>query len=1013
MEDASRRRLDRQILSRVRGLSKEAGENLAWLREHLPPIFFATQREEPERIAALCLGLRRLSTDRYLFLADRPKELMAARLNVPGSIYEAVRFIEWRDISYAEMAHSDAPVPGADRELEIQRYEFDRKTEAEIAAGVAAIPGGIAATVRKALREFSPPVPAAEALQLLRILWRNNERYVRLSPPLRVARILWMLHTGRQQAGSFLDVEKADTEGWTEQEESRVLFAVANPPRRDFLGQIVEVFNRLELGVRRAYTMTLATDTYPWFLGTFYVRRRDGGLIGKDSELYRQLQRELYNTQILATESPIYQEFVVNRVMSGDRASLVSAFIGFAHTNLAHNQPHTYTREDVVRAFQTHPGMSLLLARLFEARFDPEGTDREANYRAVLAETDRAIATHNTGHKQIDDFRRSIFRCIRIFVDRTLKTNFFVAEKHALAFRLDPAYLSDLGPEFTSDLPKERPFRVTFFHGRHGLGYHIGFSDIARGGWRTIIARSRDDFATAANTLLRENYVLAHTQHLKNKDIYEGGSKMVTVLHAPDLLSREQTDWRLYKVQWAFFHAFLDLFVTENGRAKDPRVVDYYGEDEPIELGPDENMHDRMIEEIAKISRRRGYLLGIGVMSSKRVGINHKEYGVTSTGVVTFAGVALRERGIDYRKDPFSVKFTGGTNGDVAGNAMRIFLDRCPKVAIRLILDGTGALFDPGGADREELSRILLKEDVEAFDPGRLSPGGFLVYRNVRRTEGLRELYKRAERTETGVAQRWVTMDEFYREFDALPFTVRADLFLPAGGRPETIDGSNWRRYLGEDGSPSAPVIVEGANSFLTPEARTALQKAGTVILRDASANKCGVISSSYEIIANLLMSEKEFLARKEEYVRDVLGILEKRASDEAELIFRRRRESGDALLCTEISDALSGEINGHYARLFRFFQERPGLAPTRPFREAILDHLPALLRRTPRFRKRVGTLPPKYRSAILAAEIAARIVYRGGFEPNLEEDLRRYLAGSAAPPAPRGPETAARGSGK
>ncbi|HEU5361560.1 MAG TPA: NAD-glutamate dehydrogenase domain-containing protein [Candidatus Deferrimicrobiaceae bacterium] len=1012
MTDASRARLDREVLSRVRGLSKEAGENLAWLREHLPPIFFTTQREEPERIAALCLGLRRLSTDRYLFLADRPKEMMAARLSVPGSIYEAVRFLEWRDISYAEMAHSDAPVPGADQELEIQRYEFDRKTEAEIAGGEAAIPGGILAKVRRALREFSPPVPAAEAGKLLRILWLNNERYVRLSPPVRVARILWMLHTGRQQAGIFLDVEKADTEGWKEQGESRVMFAVANPPRREFLGQIVEVFNRLDLGVRRAYKMTLVTDTYPWFLGTFYVRRRDGGLLEKESDLYREVRRELYNTQILATESPIYQEFVVNRMMSGDRASLVSAFIGFAHTNLAHNQPHTYTREDVIRAFQTHPGMSLLLARLFETRFDPEVPDREARYRAVLEETDRAIETHNTGHKQIDDFRRSVFRCARIFVDRTLKTNFFVPEKHALAFRLDPAYLADLGPEFTSDLPKERPFRVTFFYGRHGLGYHIGFSDIARGGWRTIIARSRDDFATAANTLFRENYVLAHTQHLKNKDIYEGGSKMVIVLHAPDLLSREQTDWRLYKVQWAFFHAFLDLFVTENGRAKDPRVVDYYGEDEPIELGPDENMHDRMIEEIAEISRRRGYLLGIGVMSSKRVGINHKEYGVTSTGVVTFAGIALRERGIDFRKDPFSVKFTGGTNGDVAGNAMRILLARCPKVAIRLILDGTGALFDPAGANREELSRILLKEDVEAFDPGKLSPGGFLVYRNVRKTEGLRELYKRAERTEAGVTERWITMDEFYQEFDSLPFTVQADLFLPSGGRPETIDGGNWRRYLREDGSPSAPVIVEGANSFITPEARTALQEAGTVILRDASANKCGVISSSYEIIANLLMSEKEFLAHKEDYVNDVLAILERRAADEAELIFRRRRESGGALLFTEISDALSWEINGHYAQLFGFFQDRPGLALTRPFRETILAHLPDRIRKTPRFRRRIAKLPPKYLSAILAAEIATRIVYRGGFERNLEEDLHRYLSGRPAHPESRAVPPR-RGSGK
>jgi len=58
-------------------------------------------------------------------------------------------------------------------------------------------------------------------------------------------------------------------------------------------------------------------------------------------------------------------------------------------------------------------------------------------------------------------------------------------------------------------------------------------------------------------------------------------------LDSPTLVTQ-----RLYKVQYGILNAFLDLFVTRNGRAKHPNVVDYYGEDEPIELGPDENMSD-------------------------------------------------------------------------------------------------------------------------------------------------------------------------------------------------------------------------------------------------------------------------------------------------------------------------------------------------------------------------------------------------------------------------------------
>jgi len=969
-----------------------ARANFEWLQANMAPIFFRTMREEPEAVATLCLHLGQLWRNRYLVLADRERQLMIARLSVPGSLYETLRLVG-RDISYGEIAHSYTPVPGTDKDLEFQRYEFDRKEDAAIAsAGDVKVPSGIRRPVAESLKRFTPPVPPAERERLLRLLWLNNPGYVRLSPPDRVARILWLFQQARSHAGIFVDVHDAEEESHEGPRESRVLFGVGNPPQKEYLLQVMEVFNRLNLGVRRAYVLTLSTGAYPYFLGTFYVIRRDGELLERNSLLFHRLCRELYNVQILSSGSEVYRDFVLTRLMTGDEASLVDAFIGFCHTNLAHGQPQRFTLEDVGRAFESHPDIALKLTHLFELRFDPDIPDRGPAYEAALAGITREIEEYNTGHKQLDEFRRTIFRTALSFIRRTLKTNFFVQEKHALAFRLDPEYLSDLGPEFTSDLPPGRPFRITYFYGRNGLGYHIGFSDIARGGWRTVFARTRDDYVTVANTLFRENYVLAHTQHLKNKDIYEGGSKMVVVISTKELDTPEQVTQRLYKVQFALISAFLDLFVTDAGKARDPRVVDYYGEDEPIELGPDENLHDSMIETIARLSVRRGYMLGPGIISSKRVGINHKEYGVTSTGVVKFAEIAMRETGIDILHDPFSVKFTGGPNGDVAGNAMRILLAKCPKAAVRLIVDGTGALCDPGGLDRAELSRIVLSGDAEAFRPEKLHPGGFLLYRNQRRREGLRELYKRVDRTEGGVALSWVTVDEFYKEFDGLVFTVPADLFVPAGGRPETVDGTNWRRFFDRDGSPAVRVIVEGANSFLTPEARARLQEQGIVVLRDASANKCGVISSSYEIIGNLLMTEKEFLAHKEEYVRDVLQILEKRAADEAALIFRRKRES-PSLSYTDISYAISVEINEHYARLFDFFQSRPELSLKLLYRRALLSHLPALLRDHARYRRRVSRLPVKYRSAILASEIASTIVYLGGYGHDFEGDLRRYVA--------------------
>jgi glutamate dehydrogenase len=980
-----------QIQKALSTHSRNCAKNLEWLYANMHPYFFITMKEEFGAIVNLASTLSSVVNNQKILLTDQREKLIVARLDVPGSLYDTLKTLEEREISYAEMLHSYRPVPGADKALEVQRFEFKRKSHEEIASAAKfTVPRQTKKAVLAKLKGLYPGFDFKGFDEVLRLIWLNNESYIRISPPERIARLLWIYQQGRKHGGLYLDVEQKTDE--IPQMESRILFSVESPPETGFLTQVSEVFQRLKIGVQRSYTLNITAGVSRYFLSTLYVRTLDDKLVEKDSELFRELKTELYNTQILSTARSTYKEFVTNRIMTGEEASLTNAFVAFCHTTLAHSQPDRFDLETVKSAFHSDPDFTLKLVKLFEKRFDPEISKRAGAYKKALGENLLAIESYNTGHKYLDEIRRTIFRTCILFIDHTLKTNFFVPEKHALAFRVDPSYLAELGQEFTEDLPQDTPFRITFFFGRYGTGYHIGFSDIARGGWRTIICRSHDEFTTNSNTLFREVYVLAHTQHLKNKDIYEGGSKLTVVLDAEEADSDEAVTNRLYKLQYGFINAFLDIFVTENGKARNPNVVDYYNEDEPIELGPDENMHDSMIELIAQQSVKRGYLLGMGIMSSKRVGINHKEYGVTSRGVIKFAEIAMGELGVDMHRDPFSVKITGGTNGDVAGNCMRLLLERCPKVQIRSIAAGAGGLYDPEGVDLPHLGKVVLRGDVVDFDAKALHPGGFILFRRERRKDGLRELHKKVVRTDSGINEHWITADEFYREFEDLIFSVPADLFLPCGGRPETIDEYNYQDLFADDASPTARIICEGANSYITPEAREGLQRRGIVVLRDASANKCGVISSSYEIIANLLMTEKEFLMHKEKYVEDVLKILDKRAEEEAKLIFKRYHEYRGEALYTEISDALSREINGHYARLFALFQAQPEISNQSLFRKVILNHLPAFIRQTPKYRARVKKLPPKIKYAILASEIASFIVYQGGWEVDFMTRLREYL---------------------
>jgi glutamate dehydrogenase len=971
-----------------------AEQNAAWLQQHMSPYFFQAMSDEDSALTLLAREMSQLRNNRHLILADREKCLVIACVNRPGSLYETLRRVGEREISYAMFSHSTAPMPGMEDELEVQRFEFDRRQNHEIdLKREVTIPVSLVKQVRAELRASFPDFDLSRLDRLLKTLWLNNENYIRMSPTSRIAWLVWLFERGNASGGLFLDIDNVERDGHIE---TRVLFAVGNPPQDEFLLQLLEVFNRLDIGIRRAYCLTISNGIHPYFLGAFFVVSRDGQVIYPASQLADSLRREICATQIIAPSSAIYREYVVENLLSGDDAALVNACIAFCHTSLAHGQPDRFGLDNVQSAFYDHPEMAQLLIRLFRLRFDPGLADREKRYQEALTEAQEAIEAYNTGHRWLDEIRRGVYRCCLLLVTHTLKTNFFVVEKQALAFRLDPIYLRQLGHEFTSDLPEALPFRVTFFFSRFGAGYHVGFSDIARGGWRTVIARSADDYITSANTLFREVYVLAHTQHLKNKDIYEGGSKMALVLDASDLRQSggDEENCRLFKLQYGVASAFLDIFITKDGLATDQRVVDYYGDDEPIEIGPDENMQDGMIEAIAALSRKRGYILGVGIMSSKRFGINHKEYGVTSTGVVTFTDITMAEEAqIDISRDSFSMKMTGGPNGDVAGNCLRIMLERCPAMQVRLILDGTAALYDPGGINRDELRRIVLTHDLDAFDPGHLGPGGCIIYRTGRRLEGLKESHRKVSRTATGLIEEWLDIDDFNREYNSLVFTVKADLFIPAGGRPETIDSQNWRLFLDAGGIPSARVIVEGANSYITPDARVQLQKCGVAIMRDASANKCGVISSSYEIIANLLLSEREFMEHKERYVGDVLAILEKRAADEARLILRRRKESAGTLLYSEISETISQNINSLYSRLFEFFSGRPELCLQAPFRQAVIRHLPRMLQETPAFRRRIRSLPKKYLCAILAAEIGSSLVYTGSRDADFEDMVRRHLA--------------------
>lgn len=486
----------------------------------------------------------------------------------------------------------------------------------------------------------------------------------------------------------------------------------------------------------------------------------------------------------------------------------------------------------------------------------------------------------------INEHHQMVMDAFRIFNKSVLKTNFYTPTKVALSFRLNPGFL----PESEYPQPLYGMFLVISSEFR---GFHLRFRDIARGGIRIVKSRSQEAYAINARSMFDENYNLANTQQRKNKDIPEGGSKGVILLDV-DHQDKARVAFEKY------IDSIMDLLLPPTSPGiKDP-IVDLYGKEEILFMGPDENTAD-LVDWATEHARNRGapWWKSFFTGKSPRLGgIPHDAYGMTTLSVREYVLGIYRK----LKLDPSTVRKlqTGGPDGDLGSN--EILLGNEKYVAI---VDGAGVLVDPQGLDRAELLRLAKQRVmISQFDTSKLSHEGYRVLvedTNVKLPNG--------ELVHNGTT--------FRNTFHLRPGRSY-DLFVPCGGRPESIDLTTASKLI-ENGKATIPYIVEGANLFLTQEAKLRLEKAGCILFKDASANKGGVTSSSLEVLASLSFDDEGFVSNMchdaegtappfyESYVQAVQETIRNNARLEFEAIWREHEQSG--VPNSTLSDHLSVAI--------------------------------------------------------------------------------------------------------
>ena len=756
--------------------------------------------------------------------------------------------------------------------------------------------------------------------------------YVEKFDPLRAAR-----HFSLARELDGRDEVRVELHLLAEATESRLVVAMREPPRSGLLLQVARTVLAEDLDILRGYSDRFVLPGGDVSVISLYVGRQ-GQALAADHPAWKRLRLRLRRVKWMVPTA-----LDAEHGLTPEEAELAAAGCECVRQFLVGHDPHAFSSYNVTRAVRHHVPQARACLAAFDARFNPALADRHRPGEAAETAARAAVAAVE------DEVARRILSGLLALWRHTLRTNAYLPERFGLAFRLDPAVIEAVsGRPAAGD--EQQPHALFFFSGPHMRGFHVRYREMARGGVRLVRTRNSAQLETEAGRLYAEAKNLALSQQFKNKDIPEGGAKAVLLLGPgadATLALKSAVD------------GLLDLLVPgENGKSL-PGVADYLGRPELVYLGPDEGITPEHIRWIVGRAGERGYGWPRTFMSSKpEGGINHKRYGVTSLGVLEFADAFLREAGIDPDTSPFTVKMTGGPAGDVAGNALlQLFARYGDRARVVAISDGHGAAYDPQGLNHGELARLVADEHhIAGFSPDRLSGDGAFVVRAD---------------TPQGAKLR-----------SSLHNTAAADLFIPAGGRPDTINDGNWQEFCDAAGRPSARVIIEGANLFLTATARQHLEAAGALIAPGPSANKAGVICSSYEILAGMAMTEAEFAASRGRYVAEVLQLLRRKCRDEAGLLLRERRLSGGRIGLVALSRDVSAEITALKDAIGQALaREVPTVADVtgdRLLSRLVADHCPPLVAAR-YFDRLLATAPASYLHAVIAAHAASTIVYAEG----------------------------------
>ncbi|MDN3508092.1 MAG: NAD-glutamate dehydrogenase, partial [Simkaniaceae bacterium] len=805
-------RLSKEELALAKSRESELFEKYyKWLDKNMTPSFF--EEVSQEQLMLIVHNLMGLELSKYFAKIEMSDCAIVLSKNAPDADVRVLHEYQLHGIKnyVAFMSKDPPPIAGMEEKLRIsivQFTKFDRPDE----GSEQILSWDEMKEIFNETSKRNSEISFDEFNSLFRSM---NDRFIRSMTKERLALALDMFF--RAKTRDNCQYEIIYNKDWKKHKSFvpsvQIVFAWRNTPKYRFLFRLAELFFRHKLKMSRVNATYITPYEKNNILMMSIGITGTSGKAAWDEADMDDFLKELVTLKYFEDRDRIQETFVKPGLVRGNIGNFLRTASTFAHQALVHVDSNLYTLENVEEALCRHPELSVEICNAFEQKFNPKKPNIK-EYEKSKKRIFKRIQELDTGHEVNDARRKNVLSAALNFVEYTLKTNFYRNNKSALSYRIDPQYLDHIPFNRREKFP-ELPYGIFFVQGMNFIGFQIRFKDLARGGLRTVLPKEMEDLAVNRDSIFSECYNLSYTQQKKNKDIPEGGSKAIILLepykrldfetdiYATELKGAEYTsecieeviacyrkdrkDQYLYHAQRSFVHSLMTLInCDDKGKLRYKDIVDYYDYPEFIYLGPDENMHNEMIEWIAAFSLSVGYKLGTAFISSKpKAGVNHKQFGVTSLGVHVCMDEALLYLDIDPKHEPFTVKITGGPDGDVAGNMILNLHKHYPKTAkLIALIDGSGTIRDPNGLDLDVLTALFRDgKPINNYPPEKLGDGAFLLDNWSKKQQSS---YKQATllwKKEKGeLKQEWISGNKANHLLRMNVHETPADVFIPAGG---------------------------------------------------------------------------------------------------------------------------------------------------------------------------------------------------------------------------------------